>query len=323
MIFHEPRLSLNSSTRRRLSALGLALGALALSGCTSVQAPVGGRTAGTSTSSGVARSWPEVWARVQQAIRIGKASDERFLAARDDNPERFARSQRDLALLQLYSPAEAEVMRGLAWSTQLAQAADPREKARLQASEAQAYRRALELSPGGEFSSRDPDLLNTLGYFLADKGLTRQDFERAERLTRQALKEQDKAVAQAREQGEDSAEFLSARYSRANTRDSLAWALWKQAKSDPARAPALLEQARREQQAALDEARQSLSALKGPGIGSAPALSAELPYHLAMILRAQNALAPDPKRADEAQALLREALALDPKLDAAREVLGS
>lgn len=321
MTSHLPRFIPNARARRRMSALGLAVAAAALGGCASIQAPAGGRSAGASASEGVARSWPEVWQRVRQAVKIGRASDQRFLAARDNNVERFAQAERDLALLQLYSPAEAEVLRARAWSVELAQATDPRQKEQMQASEAASYRRALELSPGGELASRDPEMLNALGYFLADKGASRQDFERAERLTRQALKEQDKAVAKAREQGEESAEFLSARYSRANTRDSLAWALWKQAQVDgplARNAPALLEQARREQQAALDEARQSLAALKG----AAPALSAELPYHLAMILRAQNALAPSQKTAQETRDLLREALALDPKFEAAREALG-
>lgn len=298
--------------------VALALCAASLAGCASVQAPIGGRVA--NNSGGVARSWDEVWGRVKQAVRIGQAADERFLAARDNNVERFTNAQRNLALLQLYSPAEAEVMRARAWSIEVAQAADPREKARLEKEEAAAYKRALEMSPQGEFSSRDPELLNALGYFLADKGRTRQDFERAERLSRQALIEHEKAVKETRQQGEQSAEFLSARYSRANTRDSLAWALYKQAQvegTDVARALKLLEEARREQQAALDEARQSLSALGS----SAPALSAELPFHLAMILRAQNALEPKSERAEAAQALLREAVALDPKLQAAREAL--
>lgn len=309
MNFHSPRLVV------------LALCAASLSGCASVQAPLGTRAEKSANDSArVARSWDEIWGRVKQAVRIGKAADERFLAARDNNVERFTRAQRDLALLQLYSPAEAEVMRARAWSIEVGQAAEPREKAQLEKEEAAAYKRALEMSPQGEFSSRDPELLNALGYFLADKGRTRGDFERAERLSRQALSEHEKAVKEARQQGERSAEFLSARYSRANTRDSLAWALYKQAtvsEIDRKSALQLLEEARREQQAALDEARQSLSALGS----SAPKLSAELPYHLAMILRAQNVLEPKAERAEAAQALLREAVALDPKLQVAREVL--
>ena len=301
------------------SALAFALCAVTLGGCASVQAPVGGRAA--AAPEGVAKSWGEAWGRVKQAVRVGKAADDRFLAARDNNAERFASAQRDLALLQLYSPQEAEVMRGRAWSLEVAQATNLGEKARLEQEEAAAYRRALKMSPQGELASRDPDLLNTLGYFLADKGHTPEDFEHAERLSRQALVEHDKAAQEARKQGEESAEFLNARLSHAITRDSLAWALYKQAGVDgvgATRAMGLLEEAAREQQAALDEARQALSALKG----SAPRLSAELPYHLAMILRAQNALQPSAKRAEEAQGLLREAVALDPKLEAAREALG-
>jgi len=317
-----PRLIVKPQARRRLSSLGLALGALSLSGCDSIQAPLGGRSAGpASTSRGPARSWSEVWQRVRQAAAIEKAADQRFLAARDNNSERFAQAQSDLALLQLYSPAEAEVLRAQAWSSQGQQAVEPAEKTRLEASEAASYRHALQLSPGGEFSSRDPELLNALGYFLADKGHTLQDFERAERLTRRAVQQHDKAVSQAQQQGEESTAFLSARYSRAKTRDSLAWALFKQATaagSSAGRASELLRQARREQEAALDEARQALAGAKGPGVVS-PSLSAEMPYHLAMILRAQNALAPDAAGEEQAQALLREALALDPKFQAARE----
>lgn len=319
-----PRL-LKPRSRLRLGALCFALGSLSLSGCTSVRAPIGGRVGGqASAEPGLARSWAEVWQRVRQAVAVGKASDERFLAARNNNSERFARAQLDLALLQLYSPAEAEARRGQAWSTQLAQAQSPDDKARLQASEVASYRRALELSPDGEFSSRDPDLLNALGYFLADKGSSRDDFERAERLARQALKEQDKALSEAREQGEDSTEFLSARYSRSNTRDSLAWALFKQAQAnagDPRRASQLLEQAQREQQAAVDEARQSLSALKDSALASPPSMSAELLYHLAMILRAQSSGPLASAHESQARDLLREAVALDPQFHAAREAL--
>jgi tetratricopeptide (TPR) repeat protein len=141
---------------------------------------------------------------------------------------------------------------------------------------------------------------------LADKGRDAGDFQRAEKLTRRALALQDQAVQDAKQKsGADSIQLAAARFSRANTRDSLAWSLFWQAgaqSSDKQRAAVLLEKAKTEQEAALKEAREA----------SEESLSPELLYHLAIILSAQNVISPTAERREKALELLSEALELQP-----------
>ncbi len=283
----------------------------------------------------MARSWGEVWERVRLSLALGRAYDAGLMAARNNDTGRFEQARRALEQLSEQagaralraqaplSRAEEEVASAIDWTNQAQSPLHAGQQAQLEQKAADSYRRALQISAqaGGEFSSSNPELLNGLGYFLADKGTSPEDFKRAERLAREALKLQDQEVSDARQKaGEAGGAYLLARYSRANTRDSLAWAQFKQAASEPgARAASLLEASRREQQAALDEARHSLAELKA--LNLAPPLSAELPYHLAMILRAQNALAPAPARLAQAQSLLREAAALQPDFAPAQQAL--
>ncbi len=323
-----PRL-LTRPSARRVGALSLAVAALSLGGCA---AP--GTDASVSTS-GVARSWGEAWERVRMSLARGQAYDEAWMAARNNDVGRFERAQstlkrldysfmaRRLASQALLSPAEEEVERASQWSAQVQVATNEAQKAQLGQKEAASYRHALELSrqAGGEFNSSNPVLLNALGYFLADKGTSSEDFKRAETLTKRALQLQDQEVQDARQKGgEEDGAYLLARFARANTRDSLAWALFKQAKTDVRGNSQLLEAARQEQQAALDETRHSLSELKALNFAS-PTLSAELPYHLAMILRAQNVLSPLASREAQVQKLLSESVSLEPDFAPAQQAL--
>ncbi|WP_123580255.1 hypothetical protein [Abditibacterium utsteinense] len=128
----------------------------------------------------------------------------------------------------------------------------------LQASEGK-YRAALAFAPlKSPEKVLDPITLNSLGYFLADRGTSRADFERAAILTRAAFRTWNirgnslGADALSRAQG---------------PQDSLAWALFKLGK---------FEEARRQQEQVWNISR---------GMGAADA-TGEIPFHLAEIYRA-------------------------------------
>lgn len=117
-------------------------------------------------------------------------------------------------------------------------------KAELDAQSAQKYRLALRLSP--DFSSQDHNMLNALGYFLADRGTSTADFTLAEKLTRRSLQRMDE-LEKSQLSLLASPEFS---FTRANVRDSLAWSLYRQKR---------FAEARREQQKALHDARLALA----------------------------------------------------------------
>lgn len=121
------------------------------------------------------------------------------------------------------------------------------------------YRAALAFAPEKMPEKvLDPNTLNSLGYFLADRGTTPADFERAVTLTRAAYrtwpvgKRPDAAAVLSRAQG---------------PQDSLAWALFKQGK---------WEEARRQEE-------QVWNLLLGTG---QTGISGDIPFHLAEIYRA-------------------------------------
>jgi tetratricopeptide (TPR) repeat protein len=166
------------------------------------------------------------------------------------------------------------------------------------------YRSAQRLTP--KFDSEDPTLLNALGYFLAERGQTPDDFREAERLTRRALQLHDKLLTPpsvdvdappidtptarraledwARRGGQAANEF-----SRANTRDSLAWALFRQKR---------FEEAAREQERAVRDAQNSHREAGQP-------MPPELHFHLGEIYRAL-------KREADARRQYEQAVRLDP-----------
>lgn len=134
--------------------------------------------------------------------------------------------------------------------------------------------RYTEIAPGGGDVTQYARMLNEEGYPLANEGSTLDDFQRAETLTRLAVKLYDGAIR--KNPGKE------LRSERATTRDSLAWALFRLGR---------LDEAEREQREAIREARET------------HALSAELPLHLGDILVKTG-------KKEQARAAYREALTL-------------
>ncbi|HEX9996598.1 MAG TPA: hypothetical protein VGB45_05600 [Abditibacterium sp.] len=132
------------------------------------------------------------------------------------------------------------------------------EKARLMAQSDSKYRAALAFTPQKEpEKSLDAVTLNALGYFLADRGKTAADFERAATLTFAAYRKWPMPSGVA-----------LARVSRAvGPQDSYAWALFKSRK---------LAEARKQQEEVLRVVRKL-----APG-----EITAEIPFHMAEIYRA-------------------------------------
>jgi tetratricopeptide (TPR) repeat protein len=89
----------------------------------------------------------------------------------------------------------------------------------------QEYRSALRWSP--QFPSKDPVLLNALGYSLADRGASQKDFELALQLTSHAVAILNRQITTSA--GTDASQTLFAQLQMqlAITRDSQAWALYK------------------------------------------------------------------------------------------------
>ena len=132
------------------------------------------------------------------------------------------------------------------------------EKAELMAQSDTKYRAALAFAPQKSTESLDALTLNALGYFLADRGQTAADFERAIVLTRAAYQKWPM----------QNANLAASRVDRAlQPQDSYAWALFKGRK---------LAEARKQQEEVLRVARKL-----------APnAIAAEIPFHMAEIYRA-------------------------------------
>lgn len=140
---------------------------------------------------------------------------------------------------------------------------------KLRAQAAQKYRAALKIS--SNFDSKNPELLNALGYFLAEWGTTIEDFKMSERLTRRSLDIWNRLL----EDAENSLvpkignPLSLLRMARANTRDSLAWALFQQGN---------YREALNEQVLAVQEAEKSAPVINKP-------MPADLYYHLGEIYR--------------------------------------
>lgn len=90
------------------------------------------------------------------------------------------------------SAAERAVMMASALDSQ-AQRFEGAARDALRERSAAEYRNAQRSMP--KFNSDDPMLLNALGYFLAERGESAEDFREAERLTRRALQLHDKQLA--------------------------------------------------------------------------------------------------------------------------------
>ncbi len=159
------------------------------------------------------------------------------------------------------------------------------------------YRYALRLAP--QFDSPDPQMLNSLGYFLADQGKTKADFQQAERLTRRALQIWDQEI---RQLTPSDPELPRKKFERAySAHDSLAWALYKQGR---------YSEALQEQKQAVDVAAANAAAF-GEG---ADAPLADLHFHLAEIYRAL-------KRPADAITYYQVALRFNPDHEESRRAL--
>jgi len=236
----------------------------------------------------------------------GCTSDGSTLAALRENPI-LRNAARAVLMGKAFDRAAIARRNGLAVAEQMVTAAaqldrraqlskDQTQKKTLEAQANQKYREALRILP--DFPSRNADLLNALGYFLADRGDSKNDFQTAERLTRASLTLWDASVKEV-EGTPMSGEILAARkFMRANTRDSLAWALFRQGKFQNAKA---------EQLNALKEAEVSAGQINEK-------VPADLYFHLGGIERAlknfgaarkqyEAALKVEPKHAPSTNAL--------------------
>ena len=229
----------------------LAVGAGLLGGCASSQ----NGSARRDPLRGVAASFlaARAFDRAQNALQrddsagLQRAGDELRRASNAGFTPRL--SGAFVAQLTGEASQSAEIAKGARGEEMIELLQDSEEK----------YRAALAFAPEKTpEKSLDPLTLNALGYFLADRGTTPADFERAAILTRAAYrtwpvaKHPDPAALLSRAQG---------------PQDSLAWALFKQGK---------WEEARRHEEEVWN-----LSV----GMGSTD-VTGEIPFHLAEIYRA-------------------------------------
>lgn len=273
----------------------LLLPLLALSGCT----PTSGRSDADFVGTALRNA--------ARALRAGRAFDNALLAEQRGDGAGFAR-QLDVVratgatgalrpAVELANAAAGVRLGDAMAFDSMAQALRGAAAGRWRARADGAYRSALELKP--EFPDSEFERLNALGYFLADRGSTEADFAAAETHTRRSLQGWNKLIA---ELPESDLRLPLLRFQRALTaRDSLAWALFKRGK---------LEEARREQTAAIAEARAALKSLPD----ATKINLVELLFHLGAIEAARGETA-------AARAAFLEALGLDKEHEASREAL--
>jgi len=234
-----------------------------------------------------------------RSIRIAGAYDNVQSAARNNDAEKLGGAIEELndvgafASFPKLAPPIAETAVRLGTFYEI-QAQSDKGAARLEALEKSAvqFRMALRLAP--QFDSKNADSLNALGYFLANRGSSSSDFDLAEKLTRRAVALLDAQIAA--QPGDNDIE--QNKFNRAITRDSLAWALFRQKR---------FGEALREQQAAIEEAKI---------VSSISPASAELRFHLGAIFRALG-------KTEEARNEFQAALKLEPDNENARAALQS
>lgn len=222
-----------------------------------------------------------------QARQIARLFDEGTRASQNNDVEKLIAMSAQLrqigatdeAKLLVVNAAEQQVSEAVQLDVAARQSST--RKVEIEAQAAQKYRLALRLDP--QFSSGDWMLLNALGYHLADKGVSRADFQGAETLTRRALLRLDEIAKSL------SVKPAEMKMTRAITRDSLAWALFKQRQFDQRK----FDESRREQRQAVSEAQAALS--QGASDPNGEALK-ELQSHLAQIEQAatKSSAAPTP-----------------------------
>jgi len=264
---------------------------------------------GCASEGSTLSSWREnqILKNAARAVLLGKTFDRATIARRNGDDKALLAAADELKKIDPLSAAEQLVAVASQLDGQAQISPDQSRKKILTAQAAQKYRQALRISP--DFPSRDASLLNALGYFLADRGQSKTDFQTSERLTRKAVKLWDDLVAKV-EDAPLSGSILAARkFMRAITRDSLAWALFRQKKFEAARA---------EQKMAVKEAEET-----APEMGEK--VSADLYFHMAEIERSlknipsaksnyQSALKVEPDHAPSQRALDSLQKTVPPKL---------
>jgi tetratricopeptide (TPR) repeat protein len=241
---------------------------------------------------------PRMLRQMARSYLVGVTYDQALIASRQDNARALRNSLNqleeldatDVAVDLQLSRAEDQVRAASILQSQALQVEqiNPARSHLLQGEATRKYRSALRWSP--RFPSRDPELLNALGYFLADRGANERDFENAAEFTRRALALLNKTIADNAQAGVSSqAWFRQMRQTQANTQDSYAWALYKLQRYGEAEAA----QAK------------TLELAKNSGLNDRLAL-AELWFHQAKILQALGKTA-------EANAAMQESRRLHPE----------
>ncbi len=232
-----------------------------------------------------------------RGVLMGKAYDQAAIAQRNQDSQALQAATAELSRIDPLAAAEQLVLAALRFDITADSSSDVKQKRTLEAQAAQKYREALRISP--QFPSKNANLLNALGYFLADKGSSQKDFQTAEHLTRQALKQWDGMLEQLADTPFTGKARSLVEFSRAQgPQDSLAWALFKQKKYD---------EAARVQKDVLKTTEQA-----APEIGEK--ITADLYYHYAEIQRARG-------DNETARTNYQIALKLEPDHKASRDAL--
>lgn len=203
-----------------------------------------------------------------QGVLMGKSYDRAAIAARNNDPKELEAAARELAKVDPLAAAEQLVSAAAELDGRAMMSKDEKVRKELEAMATQKYWEALRVSP--DFPSKDAQLLNALGYFLADRGKSKTDFQKAEKFTRASLKIWDALITEAEGAPMSGPVVAVRKFLRAQgPQDSLAWALFKQGR---------FAEARREQIEAIKETEKNLP------VGEK--VSAELYFHLGEMERA-------------------------------------
>ncbi len=211
----------------------------------------------------------EVLQNAAKAALSGKIYDRAAIAVRNGDETALESATQELVKIDPLAAAE-QLVNAAGWLDMRAMGeTDAATKADLEIQSTQKYRQALKIAP--TFPSKNANLLNSLGYFLADRGKTLADFQTAEKFTRASLQLLSKEIAEIEGTPLSGSLVALKKLNRATTaRDSLAWALFRQKK---------FEAARKEQVTAVKEATAHAPTLN-------QTVSPDLYFHLAEIERA-------------------------------------
>lgn len=186
---------------------------------------------------------PLILRELARSYLIGTTYDQALIASRQEDGRALRNAVNrleelnamDIAVSLQLSGAEDRVRSGerLLMQAYQIKPQDPAQSHLLLGQAGMKFRSALRWSP--DFPSRDPELLNSLGYYLADHGHSTQDFESAEQFTSRAVTILEKTIQDNAKTGVLKGQLLRAlQQQQAITRDSQAWALYKLKRFDEA-----------------------------------------------------------------------------------------